>query len=57
MFPLLELSGRKAMFIKDVMYIWNDLNELNEHKDKRELQLKCEQHIRSLKKYDCLKEL
>jgi glycosyltransferase involved in cell wall biosynthesis len=57
MFPLLELCGHKAKYVKNIMYIWNDLNELNEHKDKRELQLKCEQHIRSLKKYDCLKGL
>ena len=57
MFPLLEMSREKAHFVKDILYIWNDLNELNEHKDKRELQLKCEQHIRSLKKYDRLEKL
>jgi len=57
MFPLLEMSRERAHFVEDILYIWNDLNELNEHKDKRELQIKCEQHIRSLKKYDRLEEL
>lgn len=57
MFPLLEMSGERAHFIKDVLYIWNDLNELNEHKDKRQLQISCEQRIRSLEKYKKLEEL
>jgi len=57
MFPLLEMSGPRAHFIKDILYIWNDLNDLNEHKSKRELQLKSEQSIRSMKKYDRLREL
>ena len=48
MFPLLEMSRERAHFVKDVLYIWNDLNELNEHKDKRELQVECERHIRSM---------
>lgn len=57
MFPLLEMSRERAHFVKDILYIWNDLNELNEHKDKRELQINCEKHIRSMKKYDRLEEL
>ena len=57
MFPLLEMSGNKAHFVKDILYIWNDLNELNEHKDKRELQLQYEQYIRSLSKYNRLENL
>ena len=57
MFPLLEMSGHKAHFIKDILYIWNDLNDLNEHKSKRELQLISEQQIRSMKKYDRLGNL
>lgn len=57
MFPLLELSGHKSKFIEDLLYIWNDLNELNEHKTKRIDQLQCELKIRSMKKYKPLKEL
>tara|TARA_R100000278_G_scaffold123124_1_gene111406 strand:- start:3431 stop:4183 length:753 start_codon:yes stop_codon:yes gene_type:complete len=57
MYPLLEMSREKAHFVKDILYIWNDLNELNEHKDKRDLQLKYERHIRSLKRYDRLEKL
>ncbi len=57
MFPLLEMSREKAPFVKNILYIWNDLKELNEHKDKRELKLKCEQNIPSLKKYYRLEKL
>lgn len=57
MFPLLELSGHNSKFIEDLLYIWNDLNELNEHKTKRIEQLQCELKIRSMKKYEPLKEL
>jgi glycosyltransferase involved in cell wall biosynthesis len=57
MFPLLEMSRERAHFVNDVLYIWNDLNELNEHKDKRQLQISCEQLIRSLEKYKRLEKL
>lgn len=56
MFPLLEMSSERSQFIKDVLYIWNDLNEMNEHKTKRELQLKSEQYIRNKIKYTKLEE-
>ena len=42
MFPLLEMCGPKAKFVDKILYIWNDCSDLNEHKSKRELQLKCE---------------
>tara|TARA_R100000234_G_C4966479_1_gene164142 strand:- start:75 stop:833 length:759 start_codon:yes stop_codon:yes gene_type:complete len=54
MFPLLELSGDKSQYIGDILYIWNDLNSLNEHKVKRESQLVCERMIRSGNKYSKL---
>ena len=56
MFPLLELCGNRSKYIKDILYIWNDLNEMNEHKTKRIQQLECELKIRSMKKYSPLKE-
>ena len=57
MFLLLELSGDRASFVEDILYVWNDLNEMNEHKTKRNLQLQSEMKIRSIKGYTKLKEL
>ena len=54
MFPMLEMSREKACYIHDVLYIWNDLNSLNEHKTKRDEQLSCEQLVRNGRKYDKL---
>ena len=57
MFLLLELSGTRASFVEDILYVWNDLNDMNEHKTKRNLQLQSEMKIRSMKGYTRLKEL
>lgn len=57
MFPLLEMSSERSQFVKDVLYIWNDLNEMNEHKTKRELQIKSELYIRNMTKYNKIEEL
>ena len=54
MFPLLEMSGDRAQYIQEILYIWNDLNALNEHKVKRESQLECERAIRNKQKYERL---
>ena len=54
MFPLLEMSGRNAKYINEILYVWNDLSTLNEHKVKRESQLNCESAIRKSKKYNKL---
>jgi glycosyltransferase involved in cell wall biosynthesis len=54
MFPLLEMSGENAKYIKDILYIWNDLSPLNEHKNKRDVQLFCESQIRNGKRYSKL---
>jgi glycosyltransferase involved in cell wall biosynthesis len=56
-YPLLEISGYRAKFVNNILYIWNDLNELNEHKIKMPLQIRCEQKIRSMAKYKKLEEL
>jgi glycosyltransferase involved in cell wall biosynthesis len=54
MFPLLELSGHNARFVSEILYVWNDLNTLNEHKVKRDSQLQSEKAIRRSKKYNKL---
>jgi glycosyltransferase involved in cell wall biosynthesis len=48
----LEMSGYHAKYVKEILYIWNDLNELNEHKTKRKSQLELEKTIREAKRYD-----
>tara|TARA_A100001515_G_scaffold46946_1_gene36959 strand:+ start:1941 stop:2690 length:750 start_codon:yes stop_codon:yes gene_type:complete len=57
MFPLLEMSAERSQFVKDILYIWNDLNEMNEHKTKRELQIKSELYIRNMTRYNRIEEL
>lgn len=51
MFPLLEMSAFRSTYVKDFLYIWNDLNTLNEHKTKRDQQLQCEMRIRAAERY------
>lgn len=51
MFPLIELAGKHAYFIPDVLYIYNRANALNEDKINRELQYECEKAARASKKY------
>tara|TARA_R100001510_G_C7656596_1_gene216783 strand:+ start:3348 stop:4088 length:741 start_codon:yes stop_codon:yes gene_type:complete len=52
MFPMLEMSGEKSFYVKDILYIWNDLNNLNDHKKNNILQLKIENILRGSKKYE-----
>jgi len=54
MFPLLEMCGPQAKFVEEILYIWNDMNVLNEHRSKRKEQLMCEQNIRKKRKYKLL---
>lgn len=56
MFPLLEMSAEHSKFIKEILYIWNDLNEMNEHKTKRDLQLKSERYVRNKAKYNRIED-
>jgi len=52
MFPMLEMSRERSLYIHDLLYIWNDLNELNDHKKDNKLQVETEMFIRGLNKYD-----
>ena len=54
MFPMLEMSCERSCYIDDLLYIWNDLNEHNDHKKDNMLQMKVEQDLRRRKKYDRL---
>jgi glycosyltransferase involved in cell wall biosynthesis len=47
MYPMLEMSGERACYIDDILYVYNASNPLNEHKVDHATQLRLEQHIRS----------
>lgn len=51
MFPMLEMSSERSFYIDKILYIWNDLNSLNDHKKDNTLQVKTEMEIRKLPKY------
>jgi glycosyltransferase involved in cell wall biosynthesis len=54
MFPMLEMSGHRAKFISDVLYIYNSANPINDSRVNRQLQRKFEMVIRLQKRYDRL---
>ncbi len=54
MFPMLEMSGHRAKFISEVLYIYNAANPLNDCKVDRQLQRSLETVIRMQKRYDRL---
>jgi glycosyltransferase involved in cell wall biosynthesis len=56
MFPMLEMSGHRAKFISEVLYIYNEANPINDHKVDRQLQRSFETVIRGQKRYDRLNE-
>jgi len=54
MFPMLEMSGHRAEFISEVLYIYNAANPINDCKTDRQLQRRLETLIRTQKRYDRL---
>lgn len=54
MLPMIEMAGDRHQFIKEVLYVYNDLNAINDHKVDQELQLFLNKHIRSKPKYSKL---
>jgi glycosyltransferase involved in cell wall biosynthesis len=54
-FPMLEMSGHRAKFIDEVLYIYNAANPINDCKVDRHLQRSLETVIRTQKRYDRLK--
>ena len=54
MFPMLEMAGVKSHYIKDILYIYNMSNPLNDHKIDNAYQQQLEREIRSKKKYETL---
>ncbi|HJZ23120.1 MAG TPA: glycosyltransferase family A protein, partial [Candidatus Babeliales bacterium] len=56
MIPMIEMARDHFKFIPDVLYIYNDVNPLNEHKVSKMLQRQCDLAIRGRKRYEPLKK-
>lgn len=54
MFPMHEMAGHRAKFIKKTLYVYNDLNPLNLSKVNRDFQIQMEMEIRQKPKYEKL---
>jgi glycosyltransferase involved in cell wall biosynthesis len=53
MFPMIEMAGlNRIRYIRDILYIYNDMNPINDDKKNRELQLRLEKEIRAKPLYD-----
>lgn len=57
MYPMLEMAGNRVEFIEEMIYVYNTLNDLNDHKTGHEEQLRIERRIRSLEAYEVLHDL
>ena len=57
MFPLLEMSGHRALYIDDILYVNNRDNPINEDKVNHPFQNDEEKYIRNKIKYPLLKKI
>jgi glycosyltransferase involved in cell wall biosynthesis len=44
--PMIEMAGYHHKFIKDILYLYNDLNPINDHKINQSLQREIDRYIR-----------
>ena len=49
---MLEMSGHRQEFIKDVLYVYNDENPISDHKIRRKEQIIAADQIRRKKRYE-----
>lgn len=52
--PMIEMAGERHKFIYEILYAYNDLNSINDHKINQQLQLFLNRYIRSKPKYQRL---
>lgn len=57
MLPMLEMAGHHSMYLDEILYIYNDLNQLNLHKTNRRFQMEMDRAIRKKSKYQKLDNL
>ena len=51
MFPMLEMAGNRQAFIKDLLYVYNDVNPISDYKIRRKEQILAAKEIRKKKRY------
>ena len=56
-FPMLEMSAHRALYLSDILYIYNRSNPLNEDKVDHSSQLAEEMEVRAKKRYERLEAL
>jgi glycosyltransferase involved in cell wall biosynthesis len=54
MFPMMEMAGNRHSFIKDITYVYNMVNPINDNKVNAQLQRDLEVYIRSMPPYQRL---
>ena len=57
MFPMLEMAGHRAKYVKEKVYCYNVTNPINDHKVDHGKQLRLDQEIRQKKQYKLLPDL
>jgi len=57
MFPMLEMSGHRALYIRDILYVYNRSNPLNEDKIDHLSQRNEERLVRGKQRYQVLESL
>ncbi len=57
MIPMLEMSGKHAQFIKEVLYLYNRENPISDHVKNLALQSACHGHVVNLPRYQPLHSL
>jgi glycosyltransferase involved in cell wall biosynthesis len=56
-YPMLEMAGHRAKYVKDILYVYNRSNPLNEDKINHGIQLAEESEVRQKQKYSSLESL
>lgn len=52
--PMMEMARNHFLFIPDILYIYNDINPLNDHKKSKKRQVKIDKYVRVLPRYEPL---
>ncbi len=57
MFPMIEMAGeRHHCFVDEILYVYNDINNISDHKISRQLQAHLAQIVRAKKRYTRLSD-
>ena len=51
MFPMLEMAGNRQQYVKDILYVYNELNPISNHNIRRKEQISAAKEIRRKKRY------